>query len=513
MLLLIAIIALGLAISLLIYAGPNAVYDDSTYMGIAHMYSNGVIEFNNVFSYGFLFTGMITLSGMAFGYTDFSAIFVSIAGFVFLVLFTFMAGKELGGERLGIIAGFFVSTAPIIDANVTRVVPDIATGAVVAASLYFLIKGLKSKKPLMFFYSGVVGALSVYVKMEGLIFLMGMFLAVMTFAIFSKSIKRKKQKRKMRNRIDVRYPAYMLVGIVLLLLLYLVPFYTITGNPIYALQNYGRAQVQARGGYQMLLLPFEAANPIMFYNLGWTYYYMYPFGLFVLFFMLGCLLLIKHRDSKARYIAAIALLCFLFMFYGSTSLSHYRSFGTLPRFFDDIIAPMALTAAVFVEWMALKISGGKNRTASLFIVALFIFVLLDQAGVYGFLGSNNSEISGANAFYMNLTRYAASIAIAKPVSLYVMNAERDGQPESHGVIMYLNYTLTPYKNVSVYGRSESCAANQGTEKLLLLENGAGYGYSNMSNMDTWLAAGGCSVTLMEQYAPEGYVEARLYKIS
>lgn len=505
---LLAIILIGLAISFAIYSGPDTVYDDAVYMGLAHSYATGTYSFHNdIFSYGYLFTAMLYVSGSVFGYGNASAIFVPVASYMALVVLTYLAGSETGGRRLGLIAAFLVATAPIVDANVTRVLPDITVGAFVACSAWLLVRSFRTRSPISFFWAGTAAALSLYIKMEGLIFVLCVFVICALAVFYGQKIRKRKAGRKLWIA-----PAYGIAAIFIFTLIYLFTFYMATGSLLYPLQTYSTTQSVAKVGYSLLLLPFEAINPIMFVNIGWTDYYMYPFGLFSLLFVLGCILLVKENNKPARYLAAIGAVCFLFMFYGTVSLEHYTIFGTLPRFFIDFIAPMAVVGAYFADRIISKASGNRSSVMAIAIVALFAIIILDQAMLYKFLGSFNTVTMSSDALYHNFAAYSYGVSRNGSLEIYVLGDVPANAPSSHTTIEYLRYLFTDHRNIYVVGRNVSCSSPFDGTKLLLAQYNPGTPY-NGTLVDAWLDSGGCSATLIHNYTPMGYLDARLYSIS
>ncbi|MGC9205209.1 MAG: hypothetical protein ACP5FN_02965, partial [Candidatus Micrarchaeia archaeon] len=118
LLLLALVVIAGLALSIYLYSGPYLLYDDSTYIYLAHqalLGNRGIAT--DMFFYGFLKILQLALSFYLLGYGNVQAILPTTIEYVATIIIVFFSAMELFKRRNFWFAGaaaFIAATAPFV---------------------------------------------------------------------------------------------------------------------------------------------------------------------------------------------------------------------------------------------------------------------------------------------------------------------------------------------------------------------------------------------------------------
>ncbi len=483
-LLLVAIIALGLLLSYLMYSGPDPWYDDSIYIFLAHEALSGNASFiGSRFAYGFLKLFPLAASFGLLGYGNFQAVLPSVLEYVLLIIMTFLIGKKLQGERLGVIAAFLAATAPFAVSNATRVLPDIVTGLALSVSIYLFLASTDTKHsvvlPILF---GASTALPLFFNEEGFATMLFSWVYV-AFLLVSNTLRIGARRAVTNGRTDAaasvtfRFVSFAAVGTVACLSAYFIVFYVSLGSPFFVFTHYN-------AGFSPLN-PFSEAYTLLFgnfLNAGTFTQDLYPIGPLSLLAMAGSVLFAIRSGRRGNFISFLNWSFVMFMIFGTTSLAGgYHPIPVTTRFFGIVLSTFSLLAAFallsFYDYAkkTFRRRAPSYPAAPLIVMLLLLFAItLACLPLYGMLIQSNRIILQNNQELYQSTRYATSVAPAgEPIAVYT---DAFG---GFGFILPLFLSFTTGFNASItyqsivdYGSNNtltSCALASGSSPFLIVE--------------------------------------------
>ena len=406
-LLLLAIIAFGLLISFLTYAGPSPFYDDSNYLALSHQ----IIELNpafigSIFGFDYLQLMPLAVSQYLLGYGDFQVILPSIIEYVVMIIFAFLIGRQISGYSLGLLSAFFTATAPFVTVNVTRVLPDMATGMAVAISLYLFVLCAKSKQK--FYIQMLYGASTVFpffMKVEGLSFFGFSWLAIIMAAAyyrFSGSFTTK------------RFLVFAAIGAAVAMFIYFMVFALLINDPFFGLQNQRIAPVQP---------PLENAiiafNPNTFSFASPSETEAYPIGLLVYFAIAGSILATTRRNKYMSFISIVGWGVLAYLLAGTTSYQKYVPITTHTRFFAIILIPLSVLAAYAVISLYEQLAKSR-RIFGLAAVGLLIFLLFfSYYQIYAIFANANAALAPDFSPFYSAANYIENLQNLNNTAVFV----------------------------------------------------------------------------------------------
>jgi 4-amino-4-deoxy-L-arabinose transferase-like glycosyltransferase len=330
LLLLILVMLLGLSLLTIFYSHITytAGIDDATYLSFAkQIASHSFNPLSNPYGYGWLFPYFVYLSGFFFGNSTIGYQAGTAIEYLSLIVLTFILGNRISKNRyIPILSAFIVCIAPFTVAYSTRILNDTLLAVFATLSLIFLF----SNKKHDWFMSGLLAGLMLSVKLLAFPYILAFFVICM---------------------LEGKY--YAVIGILIGIFVYVLPFGVLSGNPLYSIQNYG--------SFQSSISPASLGGNIgiMFVMLGLVqlhyvgnpiYYQIVSMGLLLWFVIFSSYLLIVYRGRHYIYLAIIFWFVVLYLHFGTQTLSHYSFISVIDRYYQLVIAPMALLIAYFFSW-------------------------------------------------------------------------------------------------------------------------------------------------------------------
>jgi hypothetical protein len=404
-LLLCAILALGLILAYYLYSGPFYSFDDLTYISLAHnVLLGGFNPLNNPYSYGFLVPLSIAASFAAFGVNVFASILPSLAAYLAIVLVSFAAAKKLYGNRAGLLSAFLAATAPFVVGYSTRVLPDMGLGLSVGLSLLFFVYARSStNKKIFYFLSGTFAAITVYVKMVGLAYIIAFATALVLYRLV-------KMGRALKDA-DNSAISYPLAGMLVMGAVFVAIISGFGGSALGTIIKYGANQAAISHS----TIP-ENMHALYVMALGYSHFgpsadpQMYPLGLTIIIALAGTVIGFAKRDRIAIAMSAAMWMPVAYLFFGTVTISRYTAiYAGVARYFIMVAVPMVLLAcyAIIELYNASQRLFGRNRALYPAIMVILVLIVSYVPG-YATLHNYNTMISGdTEAFSAALMKAAA----------------------------------------------------------------------------------------------------------
>lgn len=452
--LLAAILLIGIALSIFMYAGPQPLYDDSFYIFLAHMAATGNTGFlGSEFAFGFMNILPESLSFMALGYGSVQAVLPDMIEYALLVLFTFLTARLIGGDLMGIVASFLAATAPFAVSIATRPLPDLSIGMAVAFALYMIFKSARSRNAIaMPFAAGAACAFTVYMKPTGYAFIAPTMLFMLAALVYDASKGRRGGvPQHPFPRVGYRYLALFLAGFAVAMAAYFSVFYLEFTAPFFPLVNYVNSQGPP------LALKAGVFNPDPFSVYG-TYPEIYTASPLIFMALAGAILSAWKRDRCLMYLSAVAWFVVLYFFLGTGTFGRYVPVPFSTRYLDAILSPLAIIAAAPV--LSLRSAVGCRlgaRAGTVCVLAVAVAVLALDAPVYASLYASNIGIPSVESAFQSIMGTIYSNAGTHNVDVYAQSNTQyalqlfqslqfaaDYNP---GTQFYIaNWTIIPYNN-------------------------------------------------------------------
>ena len=428
-LLLVAILVLGSALAIALYAGPNYMYDDIWYIEAAHLLAQGNSTFIlSKFSFAFFKTVILAVSFKVFGYGSVQAILPNFAYFLVTIYLVFLIGKRMNGYALGLIAAFIAAITPFFVAHATRVNPDVDLGMVLALILYLFFRYVDTSKSkrhtglYMPFMIGLATSFAVYFKIEGFIVIFAMVASILVLYIyFNTNAKRDIRYRRIMNK---RFIAYSAIGLVAGLSLYLLVFYIFTGNPFWIIGGYNGAITPSSLSRQAIIVGLLNPNTLYLNSTNFNPD-LVPLGLVYIFAIIGTLLGVKKRNAAISFMSLITWIIFLYLFFGPASPSRFIIVPTVSRFFSSLIAPLSILSG----YLVLSVYRGANRYVGSkwnlgLLLSLLMIILLVAINVPMYIGYHAyaSTIHKTSRLFSSINSELLRLAAGSNMTVYLNNS-------------------------------------------------------------------------------------------
>ncbi len=362
------VLVLGLAVSAYFYSGPYYQFDDGKYIAFAKQMLNGTFTVTqSPRAFGFLMAVIEALSMGAFGAGVLGEILPTVLEYAALVVLTFLVGRKLADDRLGLVGALLTATMPFVVQYTTRVVPDMMLGVLAGASLYALLAGIGKDRIDygMMTVSGMIAGLGIFLKLGGA----GIGVAVLVALLL---LERK------------ALPAFLL-GFVVVIAIYAASFYLMTGGNISYLSQYSAHQIATNPstlGNNLITMAVVAVVPV---TIGQTY----PIEMLFLLIIAGTYAAFKDENRAMKLTAVIFWFVFLYLFLGTESLSAYAPMVVVDRYLIVVAVPMALLGAYVPVGMYRTFSAAGHRIAAAAVLVLllglvFLFYYTAYSAVYAY---------------------------------------------------------------------------------------------------------------------------------
>ena len=496
---------LGLAISFFLYAGPDPIYDDATYLSLTgNLIKHSLYFLENRFTFGYLSIFPIAISFYLFNFGVLQAILPGLIEFEFIIIVAFLVGRELGGNKLALLSSFLIATVPFLVGYTTRVLIDVDQGAAVALAILILFCYNRNNERTWGFLYGFAVTLPLYVKTEGILFLASAIAFLVVFSFFEriKTGRGKSPKKKQKTIFTNAWIAYVVIGAFVGFVIYLIPFYFVTGDLFFIFKSY----MVSSGAYPSLATLITAVSPFGYVN----NIDFFPLGPIVLLAMMGTLFAFLKQNMRLMYISAVNWFVFVYLIFGSSSLSSYRPIPIVSRLFSPLALPLALLSAYFILETCGMITKkiGKNF-GSLYLVVMIAVIMFAYLPTYAGIKTENMQISGQEKIFSDAFSYIngiknqtnISIYVQAPVGFRLASAYFIGFLAGYGsnISSYIvDYPYFPFK-------SETCSVNNKTSSYLVdIYSPYGAATSEQNNtIERWLG-NSCAMTQLKVFGKPIY---------
>ena len=393
---LILIMLLGLGLAYVLYSGPYYSFDDMNYITYAHQVLVGTFSpVQSPYAYGFMIPFTMAVSFAIFGVNTFAVAFPSIVRYIIIILATFLVARKLYKDEVAIISAFLVATAPFIVGYVTRALPDISTGAAASLSILFFLYAQNSKhRKLFYFLSGVAAAVTVYFKMIGLAYILFFIVAIL---IYKPEAKRKDAQRT--NPLQHEGVAYPLAGLALMSVIYVTILFAYGGSITGPFVAYGQnqASISPSTFYKniltlaIVLFGYSSSNALIGPVVDPQ---IFPLGFTLFWALAGTVISLYRREKNIIFLSVIFWGVFLYLFFGTVSITSYSFITVISRYFALVALPLCVIAG-YALWDLYKVFAivFKQR-AKLMLGLLLALTLLSDLPIYLALYNYNMLIAG-----------------------------------------------------------------------------------------------------------------------
>ena len=266
-----------------------------------------------------------------FGVNEFSSgIFPLITSLLGIVLI-FLFGRLLFNEKVGLIAAFLLSIFPLDILYATRLMSDLPSAVFSALAVYLFLNAEKIDKNqikfVLYAFSGMSLGISFSIRE----------MAILTFLFFAGYVIYNK-------KIKLSY-GLVAVGFLSIFILELYFFYAHTGDIFYrfhSLSGYYIDSLKASNFMGRLSFPnfFLAFPYIIFGNIQLGYFYT--------FISLATIYFLFNRKWRTNILIMWVGVIYLYLNFGSSSLSSYAPFFGVQRYLSYITIPAILLLAAFL---------------------------------------------------------------------------------------------------------------------------------------------------------------------
>ncbi len=414
----------GLVLARMLYASPFYSFDDANYLNFAHqILSGGFNPAESTYAYGFLLPISLAISFLIFGTGVFAAILPSIAEYIILIVLSFAIARKLYGNNVGIISAFLIAAAPFVVGYSTRVLPDMGVGVFAGFSLLFLVYAQESgRSNLLYLLSGASAALTIYVKMIGLAYIL-FFMIILLFY-------RPKRAASTSKRY-VHTLIYPFAGIFLVLIAYVCIMFLYSGSLLGPFIAYGQNQsaisLSSIGNNinTMLVLLFGYSSPYKTFLGPVSDPQVFTLGLIIFWALVGTAIGIYQRRKETVCMSVLLWGVFFYLLFGTVTLTKYSLIFVVTRYFIMISVPMAVLGG-YVIYAVYNASRPLLRAYNTsLLVLILVVVIISNIPVYMMLYNYNLTISGNTRTLSSVLKYAI-----------------DSSPGSNGIYLFTNENST-----------------------------------------------------------------------
>jgi hypothetical protein len=273
----------------------------------------------------------VSLLYSIFGVNEFSSNIIPLMTSLLGIILIFLFGRLLFNEKVGLIAAFLLSFFPLDVLYATRLMSDLPSAIFSVLSVYLFLKAEKTerstKTSILYVLSGISLAIAFSIREMAILTL----LFYLGYVIYNKKIK-------------LSY-GLMAAGFLSIFILELYFFYAHTGNPFYRFDALSGNYIQDAtilNFFGRLSFPeFFLAYPFVIFN-------NIQLGYFYTFISLAILYFIFNRNRGTTILIIWIGMIYLYLNFGSSSLSSYAPFLAVARYLNYITIPGILLLAAFL---------------------------------------------------------------------------------------------------------------------------------------------------------------------
>ncbi len=406
-------------LSYVLYSGPFYGFDDLTYISFAHQLLTGT--FNPVqspYAYGFLLPVSLAISFSVFGVNTFASILPSIIEYTAIILLSFAIARKLYGNNVGLVSAFLVATAPFVVGYSTRVLPDMGVGALAGISLLFLVYAHESdNNKLFYFLSGAFAAITIYVKLIGLAYVLALLIALIVYKFYNK--KRTALKKRANNIL-----VYSLAGMLILGIIYVAIMFAFSGSLFGSFIRYGTNQMTISpsnlnkniGVLFTTFFGYKGFGPVADPQ-------VFPLGLIILLALAGTLIGLIKKEKDIICMSVVLWVAFLYLFFGTVSITSYSFIYLVSRYFIMVSVPIAVLAGYALLGIY-RASKPILKTNSIYLpILILIIIIVSYIPIYNTLYNYNISISGDARTLSSMLNYVRAASHGSNLSVIVIDNE------------------------------------------------------------------------------------------
>lgn len=364
---LLLIVIFGIYLNLAFFYGPSWINGSDNYIYTAQAYTLaqghpnqlncGIIDCVN-----YIVVGGIAIFFVLLGYGLFAASLFGILCYLLTILVVYLIGKQLYGQLAGILSAFFFSIFPLVISQSSNVGDDIPMILLVSLSVLLLILALNRPdgQKKYFLLAGFVSAINFLTISEAIIAVFFIFTYIISLLLIKKD-----------RRLIIGLCLYVCGVILAFILIALIGVYE-TGNPMFVMNVYTTNlntlfpnQTTAFFNYLGDIFPTFTTKTLAELSFG---YFGYLFAICAIY-----LIAIKYK--KAIIIGYWYVFSFLYLSFGTQSISNYNPvLYAGPRFMlifvPAITIIIGITFAKIIDWT-------KNRKPKIkFILYAMVCIII-----------------------------------------------------------------------------------------------------------------------------------------
>lgn len=339
------------------FAGPNYTFDDGNYVLYAKQMLNGTYNITETpYAYGSLFIASMAASATLLGTTPLAFALPQILAFILLITCIYTILSYYFSKQVSLFATISIEISTFMFVYATRALPDIPIALIVA--LIFLIITYKKKSYHMLF-AGLLAGLSFFIKFGGAAFLL---LILISYIIAYR-------KNKIWHEAAA-ITAGLLIGLAIYVILLPAGAHFTTMLNAYSQQQTKLSEASLSGNfYTILVLLFNYNTTTPYFN------QVYPIGMIFLYAIAGTYFAFKNKNPNMQFIAIAFWIGFMYLLFGTESITHYTFITVTTRYITLFAAPMAILTGYFFKRVYLFIEQKTTARLALAILVMFVIVL------------------------------------------------------------------------------------------------------------------------------------------
>lgn len=351
--------------------GYNSSFDDYNYVLYAHQILNGTFSIlQSPYAYGYLLP--YTVAGVLS--LGLSASVPAMLEYIILILLIYAIARKLSNDKIAFAVGIIAATSAFICAYSARVLPDMLVGDIVALATWFIIAN-QDVPTISALLSGLVTGLLIFVKLGSLVISIPIAITL--------ALGRHKQQ----------VPIY-LFGVIVVALFY---FSTIGFN-FSIIESYQAEQLHLdvtnfwiNGATALVYI-----TPILFFLQQGSFWQIYPLGLLFDFALIGGYIAFLKKERFYLQWFLVLLIGFLYLEFGSESLTTYQPIVVVARYFVILSPMMAILTTRFLQGVYdFTYYRYKLTTANIILACLVLCAILFQIPMVNYFHLGAPHFVGA----------------------------------------------------------------------------------------------------------------------
>ena len=412
LLLLLAIIIVGIALSYAIFYGPSQMDSDNyEYVSYGHMVASGhasVLMDNGILGNKLILNYGIGIFMYLFGQTPFGASIFSEVCFLLTIVIIYALGSELHSKNAGLISAFTYAIMPISVVNASATSDAIPMALFTTAAIYAIIMATKikpkshSKTLALAALSGMLPTLGFLITAESLIILLPVLILAVYYTI----------KKGAANKPEL-LPGIFL-GIAIGISLIAIWGYALSGTPLkaYSIDSTWYSSFPPPNLLYVVKLNIISIAPLYLLphaapklpNPYWNYFYVW----FVYVAIIFTVIMVFRRRNGYAIPSMWALVTFMYLSFGTMSLHKYIPIPPFPRYTlifapaialligigaADIITKKRIAKNNRSKTQKTKMLTRKRKTIATALLLIAIFSILLAQSLYSIYSLKSSEAS------------------------------------------------------------------------------------------------------------------------